>query len=44
MCRGALKPLTVPGKLWASWKILMMTKGRQMITETATPSRSGCRG
>eukprot|EP00959_Pyramimonas_sp_CCMP1952_P274200 5731396-Pyramimonas_sp.AAC.1 len=36
--RGLIKPFTVPGKLWAAWKLTLMTKSRDHIKKSAKPS------
>eukprot|EP00241_Pyramimonas_parkeae_P009266 CAMPEP_0114237902 /NCGR_PEP_ID=MMETSP0058-20121206/7640_1 /TAXON_ID=36894 /ORGANISM="Pyramimonas parkeae, CCMP726" /LENGTH=145 /DNA_ID=CAMNT_0001349979 /DNA_START=232 /DNA_END=669 /DNA_ORIENTATION=+ len=42
MCfRGAIKPVTIPGKLWVSWKLVMMTKLRKCHEEASAHVTSG---
>uniref|UniRef100_A0A7S0WNF0 Uncharacterized protein n=1 Tax=Pyramimonas obovata TaxID=1411642 RepID=A0A7S0WNF0_9CHLO len=35
--RGIIKPVTVPGKLWAAWKLTLMTKSRAHINKAPKP-------
>ena len=35
--RGLIKPITVPGKLWACWKLTLLTKSKDYINKTSKP-------